>query len=260
MELGMIGLGRMGANMVRRLLDGGHHCVVFDRSPTEVSELKRAGAVGTASLGDLVERLAKPRAVWLVVRGQYGGYRNEPGVSADSQTKAFAAVRFEINSWRWKGVPFLLRASTCLPITCTEVLVRFHQPPAIYGGPPPARNYFRIRISPDVVIALGAHVLDSGKAMTGRPIELTVTDEARAAGIDAYERLLHDAMNGDASLFAREDSVEHAWRIIDPILNASTPLSEYAPNTWGPTEVERLGTPCCGWHSPIMGQSASRAQ
>src|SRR5262249_50824977 len=145
-----------------------------------------------------------------IVRGQFRGYRSEPGVAADSQTETFAALRLEINSWRWKGVPFFLRAGKSMPLTCTEVMVRFRQPPAIYSSTPAPANYFRFRISPEVVIALGTQVLDVADAMSGQSTELTVTEDARAGGMDAYERLLHDAMLGDATLFAREDSVEQA--------------------------------------------------
>lgn len=185
-----------------------------------------------------------------VVCGQFRGYRNESGVAPDSRTETFAALRLEINSWRWKGVPFLLRAGKCMPITCTEVLVRFRQPPAIYSRNPAPANYFRFRISPDVAIALGTQVLDIGEAMSGRSAELTVTECARAGAMDAYERLLHDAICGDATLFAREDSVEQAWRVVQPILTAQIPKCEYEANTWGPRESEQLVTDMGGWHNP----------
>src|SRR5204862_3169070 len=164
---------------------------------------------------------------------------NEPGVAADSRVETFAALRLEINSWRWKGVPFLIRAGKSMPITCTEVLVRFRQPPAIYSATPAPANYFRFRISPQVVIALGTQVLDAAEKMVGRSTELMVTEDTRADAMDAYERLLHDAMKGDATLFAREDSVEQAWRIVDPVLGTAAPVIEYEPNTWGPTESQR---------------------
>jgi len=192
----------------------------------------------------------KPLDSTCVVRGQFRGYRQEPGVSPNSEVETFAAVRFEINSWRWKGVPFFLRAGKCLPVTCTEVLVRFRQPPVIYGHAAGRSNYFRFRISPDVVIALGAQVLDSAEVMAGRATELMVCDNPRDAGMDAYERLLHDAMKGDATLFAREDSVEQAWRIVDPVLKAATPAFEYVPGEWGPKEAAQI---CAGldcWHDP----------
>jgi glucose-6-phosphate 1-dehydrogenase len=192
----------------------------------------------------------KPLDPSRVVRGQFRGYRKEPGVSATSEQETFAAAHFEIDSWRWKGVPFFLRAGKCLPVTCTEVLVRFHQPPVIYGNAVAKSNYFRFRISPDVVIALGAQVLDSAEVMAGRATELTVCDSPRDAGMDAYERLLHDAMKGDATLFAREDSVEEAWRIVDPLLKAATPVHEYEPGKWGPAQAEQICTVPGGWYDP----------
>jgi glucose-6-phosphate 1-dehydrogenase len=187
-----------------------------------------------------------------VVRGQFRGYRNEPGVAPDSRVETFAALRLEINNWRWKGVPFFIRAGKNLPLTCTEVLVRFRQPPAIYSTSPLPANYFRFRISPDVAIALGMQVLDSGEKMSGRSSELMVTEDARADRMDAYERLLHDAMIGDATLFAREDSVEQAWRIVDPVVASPTHVIEYEPNTWGPREAQQITASVGGWHDPIL--------
>jgi glucose-6-phosphate 1-dehydrogenase len=185
-----------------------------------------------------------------LVRGQFRGYRNEPGVSPTSQVETFAAARFEINSWRWSGVPFLLRTGKCLPVTCTEVMVRFHQPPEVYSHKSLPANYFRFRISPDIAIALGTQVLDESEAMAGRSVELMVAQDSRAEGMDAYERLLHDAMQGDATLFAREDSVEQAWRIVQPVVETPTPLFEYEPNTWGPREAEQLTAGHGPWHEP----------
>ena len=187
-----------------------------------------------------------------VVRGQFKGYRGEPGVAPDSQTETFAALRLAINSWRWKGVPFFLRAGKSLPVTSTEVLVRFRQPPAIYSQTPLPGNYFRFRISPDVLIAVGMQVLDSADHMSGRSTELMVTECPRANAMDAYERLLHDAMVGDATLFAREDSVEQAWRIVEPILGRVTPVREYEPNTWGPRESEHITAGYGAWHDPVV--------
>jgi glucose-6-phosphate 1-dehydrogenase len=185
-----------------------------------------------------------------VVRGQFRGYRNEPGVAHDSCIETFAALRLEINSWRWKGVPFLLRAGKCMPVTCTEVLVRFRQPPTIYSRDALPANYFRFRISPDVVIALGIQVLDAVDANSGRSTELMVTECGGAGATDAYERLLHDAMLGDATLFAREDSVEQAWRIVEPVLGMKSAPSEYEPNTWGPQESARITQGYGEWHDP----------
>jgi glucose-6-phosphate 1-dehydrogenase len=192
-----------------------------------------------------------------IVRGQFRGYRNEKGVAPDSQVETFAAIRLWINSWRWKGVPFLIRAGKNMPVTCTEVLVRFRQPPAIYTASPPPANYFRFRISPDVVLALGAQVLDDGVGMKGQSVELYATDNPRTGEMGPYERLLTDAMKGDAALFAREDSVEQAWRIVDPVIKTGTPLYEYEPNTWGPTgEVEKRIKPCGGWQNPVVTNGA----
>lgn len=185
-----------------------------------------------------------------IVRGQFRGYLRETGVAPDSQVETFAAARFEINSWRWKGVPFLVRAGKNLPVTCTEVLVRFRQPPAIYSATPSPANYFRFRISPDITIALGTQVLEESDPVTGRTVELTVTQDARAGGMDAYERLLHDAMKGEATLFAREDSVEQAWRVVEPVLGTNTPLYEYEPNTWGPAEAKQITAGLSDWHNP----------
>ena len=184
-----------------------------------------------------------------VVRGQFRGYRKEPGVAPDSQAETFAAVRFDINSWRWKGVPFLVRGGKCLPVTCTEVLVRFRRPPAVYSPTSPPANYFRFRISPDFTIAVGAQVLAETDSMAGRSVELTVAT-AEQGGVDAYERLLHDAMKGDATLFAREDYVEQAWRIVEPILGSTTPVFEYQPGTWGPAEAQRITAGYSPWHDP----------
>jgi glucose-6-phosphate 1-dehydrogenase len=185
-----------------------------------------------------------------IVRGQFRGYRDEKGVAPDSQVETFAAARLWINSWRWKDVPFLIRAGKKMPVTCTEVLVRFHQPPAIYSTKLPPANYFRFRISPDVVIALGTQVLESAGEIGGRSVELTVADNPQVGEMAPYERLLTDALRGDSTLFAREDSVEQAWRIVDPVIKQGTPLYEYEPGTWGPVEMEKNLVPAGGWQNP----------
>lgn len=187
-----------------------------------------------------------------VVRGQFRGYRQEKGVAADSQVETFAAVKMAINSWRWKGVPFLIRAGKCLPVTCTEVLVRFRQPPAVYSANPLPANTFRFRISPDVVIALSAQVLDASSVSEGKSVELLATECPTTGRMEAYERLLSDAMSGDVTLFAREDSVAQAWRIVDPVLGSTTPVLEYDPGTWGPEEASQLIAPNV-WNNPIVG-------
>jgi glucose-6-phosphate 1-dehydrogenase len=185
-----------------------------------------------------------------MVCGQFVGYRQEKGVAPESRVETFAAVRLEINSWRWQGVPFYIRAGKELPVTCTEVLVRFRQPPAHYSPTPPPPNYLRFRISPDVAIGLGVMVKVPGEEMAGREIELMACQHPGKDEMDAYERLLGDAMKGDATLFAREDYVEEAWRIVDPVLKVGTLVHEYEPNTWGPREVERRLSPAGGWHNP----------
>jgi glucose-6-phosphate 1-dehydrogenase len=184
-----------------------------------------------------------------VVRGQFRGYRNEKGVAPDSRVETFAAVRLAVNNWRWHGVPFYLRAGKCLPVTATEVLVRFHRPPALFAAEAPPPNYIRFRISPDVAIALGVMVKASGEVIAGEAAELLLVHHPDAAEIDAYERLLGDAMKGNATEFAREDYVEEGWRIVDPVLGAATPLTEYEPHTWGPPEAARL---IAGVDSPVI--------
>lgn len=187
-----------------------------------------------------------------LVRGQFTGYRQEQGVAADSQVGTFAAVRLSINSWRWQGVPFFIRAGKCLPVTCTEVFVQLRRPPAIFAETPPPANYYRFRISPDVSIALGTMVKTPGEAMAGTPTELLASHHPDSAEMDAYERLLGDAMKGDATQFAREDYVEEAWRIVQPILGTVVPVHEYQPGTWGPNQVDKVIVPPEGWHNPML--------
>ncbi len=187
-----------------------------------------------------------------VVRGQFVGYRKEPGVAPASKMETFAALKLGINSWRWHGVPFYMRAGKELPVTCTEVLVKFRQPPAIYSPTPPPPNYLRFRISPDMEIALGVMVKLPGEEMAGEETELQAFFDPGKAEMEAYERLLGDALKGDATQFAREDYVEEAWRIFDPLLAADTPVYEYQPQAWGPKEVDQRVSPPGGWHNPAM--------
>jgi len=184
-----------------------------------------------------------------VVRGQFRGYRAEPGVAKDSKVETFAALRLEIDSWRWKGVPVYLRAGKCLPVTCTEIVVRWRQPPTMFAGFPVQANYCRIRISPDITIAIGANAIPSGEEAGCKVAEMVATHHPGSEEMDAYERLLGDALAGDPTLFAREDYVEEAWRIVDPVLEATDPL-EYAPGTWGPTSADV--TPPGGWVDPVV--------
>ena len=182
-----------------------------------------------------------------LVRGQFRGYRSEKGVAADSTVETFAALRLSIDSWRWQGVPFYIRAGKCLPVTCTEVIVRLRQPPTMFHGFELQENYCRFRISPDITIAIGANVIAPGEETRSRAAEMLGTQLPRADEMDAYERVL-----GDATLFAREDYVEEAWRIVDPVLKAGTPVYEYEPGTWGPKEVDASVTPPGGWQNPAV--------
>jgi glucose-6-phosphate 1-dehydrogenase len=192
-----------------------------------------------------------------VVRGQFRGYRDEKGVARNSRVETFAAVKLEINSWRWSGVPFFIRAGKELPVTCTEVFAELRRPPDIYSASPTVPNHVRFRLGPDITIALGTMVMDPGDEMVGRPTELLATHQPQADEMDAYERLLGEAMRGDQALFAREDYVEQAWRIVDPVLEKSTPVYEYEPGTWGPDEVSRLIAPPGGWHDPTFHPAPS---
>jgi len=185
-----------------------------------------------------------------LVRGQFRGYRNEPGVAADSRTETFAAFKLEINSWRWRGVPFYLRAGKALPVTCTEIVVRLRQPPTMYEGFELKANHCRLRISPNVAFAIGMNSIAAEDETRNEPLEIAWGHCPRAEEMEAYERVLGDAMAGDATLFAREDYVEEAWRIVDPALKARTPLFQYEPHTWGPREVECV-TPLGGWEDPV---------
>jgi glucose-6-phosphate 1-dehydrogenase len=187
-----------------------------------------------------------------IVRGQFRGYRSEKGVAADSTVETFAAVRLQIDSWRWQGVPFYIRAGKCLPVTCTEILVRLRRPPTILHGYDLEPNYCRFRISPDVTLAIGANVIAPGTETRSQIAEMVGTQLPRADEMDAYERVLGDAMEGDATLFAREDYVEEAWRIVDPVLKDGVPVHEYEPGSWGPKEVDSSVSPPGGWHNPTV--------
>ena len=185
-----------------------------------------------------------------LVRGQFRGYRDENGVAKDSQTETFAAVKIEINSWRWKGVPFYIRAGKCLPTTCTEIVAKFHKPPTIIPDSELVENHLRLRLSPEITIAMGMmNLAPNAEGLALQNTEMTATHSPQADEMDAYERVLGAAMAGDSTLFAREDYVEEAWRIVEPVLKKKTPVYQYAPNTWGPEEVARV-TPPEGWSDP----------
>jgi glucose-6-phosphate 1-dehydrogenase len=186
-----------------------------------------------------------------LVRGQFRGYRQEKGVAPDSNVETFAALQLEVDSWRWSGVPFYIRAGKNLPVTCTEVLARFRNPPTIVRGGIASRNYMRFRISPEMTIALGAAVMAPSEHLQSESVEIVASSHPSPEEMDAYERVLGDAMAGDATLFAREDYVEEAWRIVDPVLKAATPVFEYEKGNWGPDEVEQRVSPPGGWRNPV---------
>src|SRR3989442_674199 len=186
-----------------------------------------------------------------VARGQFRGYRDEPGVAPDSQVETFAALCLHIDTWRWAGMPFYIRTGKCLPITTTEVIVDLKCPPlAIFDEINAAQsNYFRFRLSPQVVISTGARVKRPGEEMMGDAVEL-VARHSPAGEKSPYERLLGDAIRCDASLFTRDDGVEAAWRVVDPILRSSVPVEEYEPGTWGPADARAVVVGQEGWHDP----------
>jgi glucose-6-phosphate 1-dehydrogenase len=185
-----------------------------------------------------------------LVRGQFRGYRQEKGVAPDSNMETFAALRLEVESWRWKGVPFYIRAGKNLPLTCTEVLGRFRKPPAMVKDSALMRNHLRFRISPEMTIAVGATVMGPSAELKGEMVEMVASRHPRPEEMEAYERVLGDAIAGDASLFARQDYVEEAWRIVDPVLKTGSPLYEYENGTWGPSEAGQKLSPPGGWHDP----------
>jgi len=186
-----------------------------------------------------------------VVRGQYHGYRDVEGVAEDSTVETFAALRLHVDTWRWGGVPFYLRAGKCLPVTATEVLVELKRPPqSVFGeSEPPDADYFRFRLAPDMSISLGARAKKPGEALVGEAVELYASHHSGSER-PPYQRLIGDAIRGDQSLFAREDSVEAAWRVVDGILGDQTRVHDYEPGTWGPTEAVGVLSVGDRWHDP----------
>jgi glucose-6-phosphate 1-dehydrogenase len=182
-----------------------------------------------------------------VIRGQFTGYRDEAGVNRDSQVETYVAMCLYVNSWRWKGVPFYIRAGKSLPVTATEVRVILRQPPAIFTDKVLPPNYVRLRVTPDLVIAIGALVREADGSLPVAETELVVSKVSDPKEVQAYEELLGDAMIGNSSRFARQDYVEAAWRIVDPVLDNRTPLHPYAPGTWGPVQANQLVGPHGGW-------------
>ena len=187
-----------------------------------------------------------------MVRGQFRGYRDEPGVAKDSYIGTYAAMKLWIDSWRWAGVPFFVRAGKTLQKTVTEVVVELKTPPqVVFKEAAFAKgNYVRFRLGPDVQIAIGARAKRAGDGMAGRPVELAVVQQSTGDEMDAYERLLGDAMEGDPTLFARYDTVEAAWRIVEPVIHGPSDLWEYEPGSWGPPQADKLVADVGGWHIP----------
>jgi glucose-6-phosphate 1-dehydrogenase len=195
-------------------------------------------------------RSIKPIAPEDVVRGQFKGYRDEPEVAKDSTVETFAAMRLRVDNWRWAGVPFYVRAGKNLPEARSEIVVALKPPPYSVFGENLAEhpNYLRFRLGPDVAIALGVLSKQPGET-AGQEVELIAT-KFQGEKQDDYARLLGDAIRGDATLFAREDSIEAQWRIVEPILGNVTPLKQYEPGTWGPPEADELTRDVGGWEGP----------
>jgi len=191
-----------------------------------------------------------------VVRGQYRGYREEKGVAPDSDVETFAALRLCVESWRWSGVPFYVRAGKYLAANATEVVVEFHSPPRLLfahpGASPPHPNHMRFCLGPEDSISLTLEVKALGEQLVSRPADFAAEIEGESVGRarDPYERLLDDAIEGDARRFAREDAVEEAWRVVEPVLEHPPPVIPYEPGSWGPPEADNLIAGDGTWHNP----------
>jgi len=199
-----------------------------------------------------VLRTIRPMNAQKITRGQFRGYRDEPGVARNSSVATYAALRLDVDSWRWEGVPFYVRAGKCLKMTATEVFVELKVPPQVVfpEARPSVGNYVRFRLNPQVAIAIGARGKRPGEAMAGRDVELSVVDEPADMRLGDYERLLGDAIGGDATLFARQDVVEAAWAIVDPLLANPGEMFDYEPGSWGPFQADRLVAEVGGWNTP----------
>ena len=185
-----------------------------------------------------------------MVRGQFAGYHDVPGVKPGSDTETFVALRLKIHSWRWQGVPFYIRSGKSLPITATEVIAKLHQPPDIFPKYPPVANFVRFRLSPVPCIAFGASIKEAGENLTGCPVELKATQDCGQQTLLPYEELIGDAMEGNQTWFARQDYVEEAWRILEPVLNNPPPVQVYQAGTWGPDSATKLAANHGGWSNP----------
>ena len=189
-----------------------------------------------------VLRTIRPLSPSAIVLGQFRGYRDEKGVSKTSNVPTYAALDLFVDSWRWKGVPFHVTAGKCLNVTRTDVFVKLKPAPGVVFAEPgmPDPNHVRFTLSPKVSIAIGALAKRPGEGMFGEPVELSVMENESAGRLDAYERLIGDAMEGDPTLFARQDAVEAAWAIVDPVLDRPGPLFAYDCGTVGPAEAKSL--------------------
>ena len=191
-----------------------------------------------------------------LVRGQYVGYRDEGGVAADSEVETYVALTTTIESWRWAGVPFSIRAGKALASTATEVVVEFERPPLQFfvrcDAPPPEPNRLRFQIKPGGEVGLQVQIKAPGGEMVSHPVELSYRYDDRVEGTreEAYARLLDDALDGDQRLFARADGVEEAWRVVAPVLDSLEPVHPYERGTWGPEEADRLLPEGGAWHVP----------
>jgi glucose-6-phosphate 1-dehydrogenase len=186
-----------------------------------------------------------------IVRGQFHGYRGESGVKPDSTVETFVALRFFINSWRWKDVPFYIRAGKRLPTTSTEVTVKLRQAPAVFTDVAPPANRFRFEVTPTQTIGITSFVKTPGDELRGEMRELLVSEHSDPDEMSAYEELLTDAARGVPLRFARQDYVEEAWRIVDPVLDDATPVHGYEPGRWGPSQADHVA-PAGGWINPAI--------
>ena len=193
-----------------------------------------------------------------IVRGQFRGYRSETGVNPMSSVETYVALRLSINSWRWKGVPFHIRAGKCMATTSTEVVVRLRQAPAVFTPEPPPANCFRFQVTPTQTIAITSFVKLPGDALRGESVNLKISEHVDPHEVGAYEELLTDALRGVATRFARQDYVEESWRIVDPILDDATPVYEYEPGSWGPVEASRIA-PNGGWVDILAAEQVAAA-
>ncbi len=238
-----------------------------DGVPAAAQQAGQPGAVGTSALdperGDRAE-VKVVRAMRAIdpahlVRGQFDGYRDEPGVAADSTTETFVALRLDIDSWRWAGVPFYVRAGKQLATTALEAVVELKCPPIpLFAGAEcdPEPNLVRLRLGRDAGVTLTVQAKQPGRRIVTRPVDLKVDfHEALGSWQQAYERLLDDALDGDARRFAREDMVEQAWRVVAPALELGAPVCPYAPGSWGPAEADRI-LGAGRWHQPTSDVSA----